>query len=171
MSLERRKNFIINLSYYLLIAAIIYIVIKYLLGLLTPFIIGFLVAFGLQSSIKFLAKKLRLAKKFVAVILVLLFYIVIGSLVFWLGVAVFAWLRDVVERLPGIYAMEIEPVLARIFISLETFMARYDLTLVQLLAELRVSMSQSIANIVSEISSMAIAAITSTVSLLPRMLI
>ena len=44
MSTEKHKQFIINVSYFLIIIGIAYIVIKYLLGLVTPFLVGFVVA-------------------------------------------------------------------------------------------------------------------------------
>lgn len=169
MSVERRKNFIINTSYFLLIAAIVYIVIKYLLGLVAPFIIGFLVAFVLQKGIRFLSEKLRIPRKVVAVFSVVLFYAIIGVLLFWFGVGLFASLKDVVEKFPRIYTTDIEPVIVRIFKYIEGIMARFDLSLVQLLQEFHGSLSQSIGKIVSDVSSMAIAAITSAVSLVPRM--
>lgn len=85
MSIEKRKQFIINVSYFVLIIGIVYITIKYLLGLVAPFVVGFLVAVMLQKSINFLAAKLRLPKKLAAVLLVLVFYLVLGVFLFWLG--------------------------------------------------------------------------------------
>jgi len=41
MALDKRRDFIINTGYFLLIIAIVYVVIKYLLGLVAPFLIGF----------------------------------------------------------------------------------------------------------------------------------
>ncbi len=108
-------------------------------------------------------------KKLAAVLSVLLFYVVIGLLLFMLGVGVFAWVKDVVVRLPSIYFNDIEPVLSQVFEYMETVMARFDLTLVELLEEFHVSLSQSLSKVVSDVSSVAIVAITSTVSWVPRL--
>jgi sporulation integral membrane protein YtvI len=169
VSLERRKGFIINTGYVVLMGLIFYVVVKYLFGLVAPFVVGFLVAALLQRSIQFLSRKLRLPRKLLAVVCVFLFYAVIGILLFWLGVGLFAWLKNVVERLPSFYAVEIEPLIMQGFDSIEGLTARFDVSLVQLLEDFHVSMSQSIGKIVSDVSSAAIAAITSTVSWLPRL--
>lgn len=171
MSLEGRKNFIINASYFLLIVAIFYVVVNYLFGLVTPFIVGFFVAAILQKTIGFLSRKLRLPRKLAALVCVVLFYLIIGFLLFLLGLGIFAWIKDVVVRLPAIYSADIEPVIAQFFDNIEGLFARFDLTSVQILEDLYVSLSQSIGKIVSDISSMAINAVTSTVSWVPRLFI
>src|SRR5690554_1035232 len=148
MSIEKRKQFIINVSYFVLIIGIVYITIKYLLGLVAPFVVGFLVAVMLQKSINFLAAKLRLPKKLAAVLLVLVFYLVLGVLLFWLGMSVFAGVKDWVEKLPGMYSREIEPVIMDIFQAIERLMVRFDLTLAQFLEDFHVTLSQSIGKIV-----------------------
>lgn len=171
MILENRKRFIINTVYFLIILAITYVSLRYLLGLVTPFLIGFFVAFVLQRGIQFLSDKLRLPKKLAAVFSVLLFYVIIGIILFWLGMSMYAGLRDLVERLPGIYTRDVEPVIGQIFESIETLMARFDITLVQLLEDFHVSLSQSMGKIVSDVSGMAIATITSTVTWVPKLFI
>ena len=169
VSVEKRRGFIINTVYFVLIGVIFYVVVQYLFGLVGPFVVGFLVAALLQKSIHFLFRKLRLPRKLVAVVCAVLFYAVIGIVLFWLGVGAFAWLRDVVERLPSFYALEIEPLIMQSFHSIEGLMARFDVSLVQLLEDFHVSLSQSIGRIVSDVSSVAITAITSTVSWVPRL--
>lgn len=169
MAIEQRKRFIINTSYFLILLGFMYVVIKYLLGLVAPFIIGFFVAFVLQRFIQFLSEKIKLPRKLAAVFSVLLFYIVIGILLFWFGMSLYAGVKDLVERLPGIYTKDIEPVISQFFLYIESIMSRFDLTWVQLLEEFHVQVSQSIGKIVSDISAMAISTITSTVSWVPRM--
>ena len=169
MSVEKRRDFIINTSYFVLMAAIFYVVVKYLFGLVAPFAVGFLVAASLQQTIRFLSKRLHMPKKLAAVLGVLAFYLIIGFLLFLLGVSVFASVKDFVVRLPTIYYNDIEPVISQLFRSIQDLMARFDLSLVQIFEEFRVSLSQSIGTIVSDVSTIAITAITSTVSWVPRL--
>ena len=169
MSTENRSQFVINTAYFAIIIGIAYIVIKYLLGLVAPFLVGFAVAFMLQKTITFFAAKLRLPKKLAAVLFVLVFYLVLGVLMFWLAMSVFAGVKDWVERLPAVYSRDIEPVLMGLFAAVERIMVRFDLTLAQFLEDFHVTLSQSLGKVVSEVSSLAIATITSAVSLVPRM--
>jgi len=171
MSLERRRQFIINAAYFAVIVGIAYISLKYLFGLIAPFVVGFLVAFLLQKSINFLAAKLRLPRKLAAVLLVVLCYLILGVLLFWLGMSVFAGVKDLVERLPRVYSRDIEPVIMELFAAVERLMVRFDLTLAQFLEDFHVTLSQSLGKVVSEVSSLAIATVTSAVSAVPKMFI
>jgi len=100
MTIKNKKNFIINFIYFLLILTIIYIGVKYALGLIAQFLIGFFVASLLKGSINFISAKLRVSRKVVAVFFVLLFYAVVGLLFSYLGVRVFSELKDMVVKLP-----------------------------------------------------------------------
>lgn len=171
MIVERRKRFIITTTYFAITLGLVYLGLKYVLGLLTPFLIGFLVALFLQKAIEFVSQHLRVPKKPVAVLFVLLFYLTLGLLLALLGIRIFAELKDLVERLPRIYTSSIEPVLFRLFEQAERVAARYDLTLVQVVKEIYTSLSQSLGKVISELSGKAIGTITFTVSAVPKTLI
>jgi len=119
MTIEKKKNFIINVIYFALIIAIVFIVIKYVLGLLMPFIIGSIVALLLRPVINFTSEKLHLHKKAVAVALILLSYGVAGFFVSWIGIRFLTELKDGIIKLPEIYMMNIEPAINKIFDNAE----------------------------------------------------
>jgi len=58
--IEKRKSFIINFVYAVICIGLFYVFIKYCLGVLSPFIIAFIVAYALQKPIKWAQKKLHL---------------------------------------------------------------------------------------------------------------
>ena len=58
--IEKRKSFIINFVYSVICIGLFYVFIKYFLGVLSPFIIAFIVAYALQRPIKWAQKKLHL---------------------------------------------------------------------------------------------------------------
>ncbi|HPT83600.1 MAG TPA: sporulation integral membrane protein YtvI [Limnochordia bacterium] len=171
MAVEKRRQFVINAAYFAIIVGIAYLALKYLLGLIAPFVVGFIVAFILQKSINFLAAKLKLPRKLAAVLLVLAFYLVLGVLLFWLGMSIFAGVKDWVERLPAVYTRDIEPVIMDLFEAVERLMVRFDLTLAQFLEDFHVTLSQSLGKVVSEVSSLAIATVTAAVSAVPKLFI
>ena len=80
--IEKRKSFIINFVYTVICVGLFYVFIKYCLGVLSPFIVAFVLAYALQRSIKWAKKKLRLKShgiiSFLLVLLVVL--IVMGVL-------------------------------------------------------------------------------------------
>lgn len=70
---EKRKAFIINFIYAVICIGLFYVFVKYCLGVLSPFIVAFVLAFVLQRPIKWIQKKLKLkSHSFVSFLLVLL---------------------------------------------------------------------------------------------------
>lgn len=57
---EKRKAFIINFVYAVICIGLLYVFMKYCLGVLSPFIIAFVLAYALQRPIKWLQKKMHL---------------------------------------------------------------------------------------------------------------
>jgi len=166
-TMEKRKNFIINTIYAALIIAIVYIAIKYALGLLMPFLIGFLVALLLKPAIRFVSEKLHIHKKVVAIVLVLLFYIVAGFLLSWIGLRAFHTLKDGIVRLPEIYTENIEPAIRDLLDNTQEIMATLDPALLQTIGNITSSLSQSMESVVSNISSAVIRFLSSSVASVP----
>jgi len=80
--IEKRKSLIINFVYTVICVGLFYVFIKYCLGVLSPFIVAFVLAYALQRPIKWAKKKLHLKShgiiSFLLVLLVVL--IVMGVL-------------------------------------------------------------------------------------------
>jgi sporulation integral membrane protein YtvI len=167
MIVEKRKNFIINVIYFALIIAIGYIAIKYALGLLMPFVIGFIVALLLKPVINFVSEKWRIHKKAAAVILILLFYGAAGFSLSWIGVRLVMALKDGIVQLPEMYSTNIEPAIYELFDNAEKLIERLDPLMVQAIKDMAASLSQSVGSVVSNISSKAIEFISSAVSFMP----
>ena len=167
MTVEKRKDFIVNVVYFALIIAIAYIAIKYALGLLMPFIIGLIVALLLKPAVNFLSEKLHLYKKAVAAALILLAYAVAGFVLSWVGFKVLNAVKDTIIRLPEIYSLHIEPAINKIFENTEKIITRHDPEMVQTIENISASLSQSIGSVVSNISSSVIGFLSSSVSSVP----
>ncbi|HWR23413.1 MAG TPA: sporulation integral membrane protein YtvI [Feifaniaceae bacterium] len=165
--IEKRKNFIINVLYAALIIAIVYISIKYLLGLLLPFLIGFTVPMLLKPAINFVSEKLHLHKKTVAIVLILLFYIVAGFFLSWIGLKAFNALKDGIIRLPEIYIAYIEPAIHDIFDYTEEATARLDPAMIQTIGNIASVLSQSVESVISNISSTVIRFLSSSAASVP----
>ncbi len=80
--IEKRKSFVINFIYAVICIGLFYVFIKYCLGVLSPFIIAFILAYALQRPIKWAKKKLHLKSHgIISFLLVLLVVsIVFGAL-------------------------------------------------------------------------------------------
>ena len=84
------------------------------LPVIWPFFVAFLVALLLKPVIRFLREKCRIQKNVAGVVTVLLFYAVVGLLIAFISVKLFAMVKDFVLTLPSLYGQVIEPFLVRV---------------------------------------------------------
>lgn len=171
MPIEKRKEFIINTAYFALIAVLIYLSIKYLLGLLLPFIIGLGIAALLCPAIRIVSKRTHIPRKITAVLFVALFYAALGFISFWLGVHLWSVIKEFLMELPGIYSSTIEPALNMFFINIEKMAEGLEPSAAQVIKDLTGSLSGSVGSVVSNFSAVAIQGISSIVSSIPSLVI
>ncbi|WP_370837030.1 AI-2E family transporter [Clostridium tertium] len=171
MGVEKKREFIINTLYLLIVATIIYIAIKYGLGWFLPFVIGFGIAFILKPLINSISKKFGLNRKVVAGITVLIFYTTVGALITVLIVKLFVELKDVFIKLPNLYTTTIEPVILQLSSGFEDILIKLDPTLMQAIRDMISSLTESLGSIISSISSGVVVFISSTVTTVPTFFI
>ena len=171
MNVEKKREFIINVIYLLIISAIVYIAIKYALGWFFPFVIGFAIAFMLKPLINLITKKLKINRKVVAGITVLIFYATIGALFTLILVKVFIALKEVFIKLPDLYINSIEPLILQLANNTENLLVTLDPTLVQTITDMVSSLAKSLGSIVSSVSSGVVGFVSSTVTMVPSFFI
>jgi sporulation integral membrane protein YtvI len=167
MTIEQKKNFIINFIYLAMVIGIIYIFIKHIFVLIMPFLIGFIVALLLRPAINFTAEKFHIPHKAAAVVLILLFYSISGLLLSWIGVYCLAEIKDGITRIPEAYVLYIEPVINDLFTIIEEVSTDIDPSIVSVIQDISAFLFKSVDSLVSKISSTVIQFISSFVSFLP----
>ena len=90
--IEKYSKFLIAFAYYAVIAALAFVAIRYALPMLSPFVIGAAIAYFLRFPIRFLNRKAKIPYKGAAVIVVLLFYSIIGTALVLAGIKAINWL-------------------------------------------------------------------------------
>ena len=85
MKNETLKRYLLILSVAVLMAAIVYVVYKYAIPLLLPFLISLLISAIVLPAVSFLHRKLHFHKKLTAAILVTLAYLIIAGLLILAG--------------------------------------------------------------------------------------
>lgn len=171
MDIEKRKRFIVNFIYCFIIGAIVVVVLKYGLSYIAPFLMAFVFAFILKKPINFLNRKCRVNKTLAAILLVILFYAVIGVLFTLLGVRLFTSIQQLFFYIPQIYARDIEPSLMDLIDSLEKSLSRLDPTMISTLEEVTGNLVKSLGESISSLSMKVIGAISNYASTLPGFLI
>ncbi|MCF0148299.1 MAG: sporulation integral membrane protein YtvI [Clostridium sp.] len=171
MNVEKKREFIINVIYFLIIAAIIYITIKYALGWFLPFVLGFGIAFMLKPLINVVTKKLKINRKLVAGLTVLIFYATVGALFTLIIVKIFIALKEVFIQLPNVYRNSIEPVIFNISNNVDIWIIKLDPSLYQTIREMISSIAESLGTIISSISAGVVTFLSAAVSMVPSFFI
>ena len=165
--IEDRRSFIISVLYYAVVAALIYLALRYAFWLLLPFLIGLVIAFILKPLVRVISRSLRIPRKLTALFLSLLFYLIVGALLALAGMRIISYIRSIVVNAPTIYATYIQPSLVELFDSLENLSARLDPALAQYVETATASMTSSISQVVTSLSSTLIRSVSVTVAALP----
>lgn len=169
--MDRKRAFIINFAYFAILLLLAFVLLRYGLRLLMPFVVGGIVAALLQKPIRFLAKYLPLPKKILALLVALLFFCTIGVLISILSVRVFTLGQDIALSLPTLYREYVEPLIRDIFALLETSVLQMDETLLQTWEEMFYQLLQSLGNMISSVSVRMVGIASSFASSLPGVFI
>lgn len=99
---QRRKNFLINVGYWAAILIIGWLSLKYLLPVLLPFILGLCIACILNSPIRKLSKNVKWKRNLYSLVFVLLFFVLIGLFLFFIGYEVYEGIHALIGWIPEI---------------------------------------------------------------------
>ena len=174
MSTEKKKKFIIDVTYLALILVLGYLLLQYALPLLLPFVLAFLIAYVLRRPIRFLSRVLHAPKGLVAVLLVVLTYGTIGLLLALAGIRITATITSLVQQIPSLYSAYILPELTDFFAWLEELLAKLDPSLMSALQELQSQLLNMLWQLVSSLSVVLVGGVsiaTSFATSLPGFLI
>ena len=165
MSTEKKKKFIVDVTYLALVLALSYLLLRYALPLLMPFVLAFVIAYVLRRPIRFLSRVLHVPKGLVAVLLVVLTYGVIGLLLALAGIRITATITSLVQQIPSFYYSHILPALTELFTWLEELLAKLDPSLMSALQELQTQLIDMLWQLVSSFSGLLLGGVSLATSL------
>jgi len=150
MDLEKRKRFIINISFIAVILALSILLVRYALPALVPFVIALVVSLLLKPIINFLHEKCHISKNISAVIIVFLFYGIIGLLVILVLFELVHSIVSAVGQLPEFYRSTVDPTFSYLVNEITGLVEAFDESLAD---SFREEMSQVSSSIYSSITS------------------
>lgn len=171
MQTEKRKNFLINFSYFAILAVLAFASLRYVLPLVAPFAVAFLIAYGLKGPITFLRDRLHLPGKLSAIIAVILFYGMAGAILSLLSIRAFSGLAGLIDSLPTMYETHVLPFFLDILNNLEGLFVQMDPALVTALDEMGNQMIQSLTQLVSSFSVKVMSIATAVAAGVPGLFI
>ena len=167
----KRRRFIINVAYWAIIAAIAYLILRYLLNLLLPFVIALLVAWLLRPLCRFYKKKLPRLSTALTVATVLVFYLLIGGAAIRLRVRLLTGMAEYMGKLPTVYTQSIEPGLRKLYADAQALAARFDPNVADVVNQVLPQVISSVGGAVTSFSVGAVGKLTGIVTSLPSVLI
>lgn len=164
---EQRKEFIINTLYYATVALLVFLCTKYVAKWLMPFIIGFVIAFSVDSWVNGICKVIKINRKFCAIMVLLLEYAIIVLLIWGLGAKIAGSVRDVFTTLPYYYDNSIAPLLANLNASITDLTSRISPDTLDQIYSMLESTMDNIRSFILNISSRMVSVLANTTTRIP----
>lgn len=167
MAIEKRRRFIINFTYFLIIVLLVYASFKFAMPVLSPFVFALLFAYILNRPINFLSRKTRMPRVASSLIFVILFYVILGAIISFIGVEIVTAAARFINNLPGIYENTLLPELQLLLDSLDKFSRHARPEFQALMVEIELQFMESLGSMVSNASIAALGFLSSLVTSVP----
>lgn len=172
--MEKKKELIINVLYYGLILALVYLGFKYVLPPLVPFVVAFIMVFLLKRPIKAICRKFAFhdgqAKLFSIILLIVFYSLIIGSLVL-LIIGCISMIKSLADIWPTLYAETIKPFFGMVLSGGLLNELNLPSEITYAVNVVINSISSSFETIISFISSFVVAAASSLITSVPNFFI
>ena len=164
--MEDKKKFIIDAMYYGIIAIIALLAIKYVLPIMVPFIIAFIVTALLQFPLDKMHLKSKHMRKLASIILCTVFYVIVFVIFLIVGARLATEAGDLVRAIPRIFS-ELVPFINGAFDELEVAVAAYDAELATVIDQMATSTLKTISQTVTDFSAKVLILVTSLATSIP----
>jgi len=171
MKLEKRRQFIINFLYFAIILGIVILLARYALGVLMPFLIALLISLLLKPAVAFFHDKLKLPRGLISVVLVVIFYALVGLLLIVIGVQLFSAAKSFFLTLPALYTNIIVPWMNRAFDALQEFAGHLNPDAAAAYNIVSANVTTSLGGAVVSISKSVVTWVTSSTLKAPKFLL
>lgn len=171
IDLNRKRQFIINALYFALIAAAVYICLRYVLGVIWPFVCAFIFAWLLQGPIRWLTAKRHVRHGLSVTLCLILFFAILGGIIAAVTVSAAGAVQELLGYLPGLYTDTIEPALTEFAQQLEEDSARLSPEAAEYLDSALPEVLSAIGSAVSNLSVSAVTGLSNFAAKLPSRLL
>lgn len=166
MTIQKKRDFLINFAYWAVIAVGVYLAMEYLLPISVPCILGIVVAW----LVVWVSGKLHCRNKIFRILLSVLLYGVIGLLIALLVVKGVDGLSGLIKWLPQVYEKKLQPlVMVAYSWGVET-LQHLDPALISALESVLQSLLSGLKNLVSVISGFAVDLVSGLATGIPSLI-
>lgn len=169
--MEAKKRFIVNCMFYGIILLIVALVGKYILPIMTPFIIAFCVSGLMEFLTKRIIPRKEKLRRLLSLVLCGVLYSVVFVAVLLIGSRLVSEAITFVTAIPGFVTNELMPLLNMGAEWLENTLIPFDARLASMVDELAASMMKSLGSFVTNFSGKAIVWLTSSATSIPGLIV
>ena len=171
LNADKKRNFIINVLYWALLIAIIFVLFKYFIPLVMPFLIAYAISALMRPIIARLNSRWKLRWNIAAILMVLVFYSTVGTLIVLAVIKLIAWLQSVLTLVPALYTNTIAPALTTLLTNLGGIIEDLDPTVAETLYNVAGQAVNSLGSAVTNLSMGALGTLSGIAVSLPGILI
>lgn len=169
--MELKKKFVINAGFYGIILAIVVCAYKYIVPIMMPFIVGFVVATILQLPLNRIKTKGPAQRKMLSSALCIAFYAIVVSLLILLGYVVVSEVGKFITYLPTLFTEDLYPFFVYCADRLNDVLSPIDPALAAWIIDLGQSVAGSLAQFATDISAGAVKIVASGAVSIPSVLV
>ncbi len=107
--MEKKKEFIINTMFWVLIAVLAYLFFKFVFPELIPFVTGFIMAYFVRFVAKKISGNSEETRKVLTLVITIVIYVLLFSLIIGVGVKLIDEIKNLIQSLPAFYGATIVP--------------------------------------------------------------
>lgn len=119
VKLERQKVFVIQFLYWSMILGVSFLSVKYVLPVIFPFVLAYLLAWALNRPITWLTKKTHIYRGIIAALMVILAAMAVTGLLTLLVASLGSWIKEGILLLPDFIQRGVFPFVESFFAKLE----------------------------------------------------
>ena len=169
--MDKKRTFIINILYYGMILIFGYLGLKYLLPVMLPFLVAFIVVWALKYPADFLSRKLRCGHKWILRLLLTVFWGGVAFAVLKISANVFPMIGNFFLRLPEFYADKLMPAVQTVYHQMRDVAKDSNQDVMLSLETIFEQIFAEIGNFISNSSGSIIKAVSGYAALVPSVVI
>ena len=154
--MELRKKFVINAAFYGIILLLLVCTYQYIIPILMPFIVGFVVASIVQWPLNRIRTKSPTQRRLVSGALCVAFYAVVVSLLILLGYVLVSEVGRFLSYLPTLFTEDLYPLFMYCADRIRDILAPIDPALAQWIIEMAKNVAGSIVQFATDLSASAV---------------
>ena len=169
--MEAKKSFIINIVFYGIVLATVLLFGKYILPILTPFIIAFAVASLFNWLTKLMGFKRESIRRLAAILMCSVLYALVFVGVLLAGAKMINEAGSIISAIPSTFSNQILPFLDGMASKLETAVTPYDTQLASYIDTLTSSVASNLGKFVTDFSKTAVVFVTNCATSIPGLIV